>query len=516
MAGVGHEASSRMARSARSLGALGVLVATSSSLAASASDQPPNVETLVIDAKGAGAPFAHYWERMFGSGRATLSLRDSYRQDLRDIKRATGVGYIRFHGILDDDVGVYDEDANGKPTYNFSYVDQIYDGLLEAGVRPFVELSFMPRKLAQKLAVHEFWYRPIVSPPKSWDRYEELIFQFTRHLVERYGLDEVSQWYFEVWNEPNIDFWVGKPKEGTYYQLYDRAARAIKRVSESLRVGGPATARAEWVDRFIEHTVKMRVPLDFVSTHVYANDTPLDVFGTEETSSRRQMVCRAVKKVHDQVRASSRPDLPIHWSEFNASWKNEPNVTDALMMGPWLADTVRQCDGLVESLAYWTFSDVFEEQGVVKEPFYGGFGTLAVGGVKKPSYNAFVLLHDLGTERLASASDSALATRRADGTLVIALWNLVLPDELGRPKRVTLRLKGVAPEASVLVRRLDEDHGWVLRAYGAMGRPRYPTSAQLKELKRAAELPPAERATLKGGELDILLPENGLALVVVK
>ena len=124
--------------------------------------------------------------------------------------------------------GVYDEDASGKPIYNFSYVDQIYDGLLESGVRPFVELSFMPKKLAAQQSVQSFWYAPIVAPPKDMAKWSDLIAQFARHLIARYGIDEVSRWYFEVWNEPNLDFWAGDPKQATYYQLYDATARALK------------------------------------------------------------------------------------------------------------------------------------------------------------------------------------------------------------------------------------------------------------------------------------------------
>ena len=323
-------------------------------------------ETIEVDPAAPSHPFPHYWEQMFGSGRAILSLRDSYRRDLREVKKRLDFQYIRFHAILDDEVGVYNEDAEGNPIYNFSYVDQIYDGLLENGVRPFVELSFMPKKLAAKQAVQAFWYAPIVSPPKDWDRWGDLISQFARHLIERYGIDEVSQWYFEVWNEPNLDFWAGDPREATYYQLYDVTAQALKGVNPRLRVGGPSTAQAAWVDRFLRHCAENHIPVDFVSTPRICQRFGHDVFGTDESIPRTQMVCRAIHKVHDQVAASALPDLPIIWSEYNASYKNEPDVTDSIFMGPWIADTIRQCDGLVDMLSYWTFSDVFEEQGVVK------------------------------------------------------------------------------------------------------------------------------------------------------
>jgi len=251
----------------------------------------------------------------------------------------------------------------------------------------------MPRKLAAKQTLHVFWYHPIVSPPRSWDKWNDFIWHFARHLIARYGVDEVSQWYFEVWNEPNLNFWAGDPKQETYYKLYDVTAWALKGVSSRLPVGGPATAQAAWIASFIQHCVENHVPLDFVSTHVYGNDTAQNVLGTGESVPRTQMVCRAARKVHDEVTASPEPNLPIIWSEYNASYKNETDVTHSTFMGPWLADTIRQCDGLTDMMSYWAFSDVFEEQGVVKKPFYGGFGLIAEDQLPKPSFNALKLLH---------------------------------------------------------------------------------------------------------------------------
>ena len=479
--------------------------------------EPPfQTETIIVDTHAASHNFPHYWERMFGSGRASLSLRDSYRRDLRSVKDATGFEYIRFHAIFHDELGLYDEDAEGQPVYNFSYIDQIYDGLLENGVRPFVELSFMPKKLAAAQVFQSFWYQPNVSPPKDWTKWQDLVSHFAQHLVDRYGIEEVSQWYFEVWNEPNLDFWAGKPSEDTYYQLYDITAQALKSVNTRLRVGGPATAQAAWVDRFVRHDVDNHIPVDFVSTHVYGNDLAKDVFGTDETVSRTQMVCRAARKVHDQIAASPRPDLPIIWSEYNASYKNEQSVTDSVFMGPWLADTIRQCDGLTEMMAYWTFSDVFEEQGVVKQPFYGGFGLIAADGLPKPSFNAFKLLHRLGETRLLVDTDSAIVTRRSDGTLVMAVWNLALPEENGQPKKVTIAFNGLAGRHRAVFYRLDATHGSLMATYEKLGEPAYPTQTQIVQLRRASEIPAPESQLLQNGRITILLPPQGLALIEIR
>src|SRR5256885_7381994 len=429
-------------------------------------------EVIEVDASAPAHPFPHFWEKMFGSGRAILSLRESYRHDLRETKRITGFEYVRFHAIFHDEVGVYDEDASGKPIYNFSYVDQIYDGLLENKVRPFVELAFMPKKLtSDPNALHPFWYKQNVAPPKDWNKWEQLIEEFTRHVVQRYGEDEVAHWYFEVWNEPNIDFWAGNPKEETYYELYDHAARAIKRVSSRLRVGGPSTAQAAWVDRFLAHCKEKNIPVDFASTHVYGNDKSEDVFGTHEAISRNEMVCRAVKKVHQQILTSAYPKMPLIWTEYNADYSNQPPVTDSAYMGPFLANTIRECDALTEMMSYWSFSDVFEEQGVVKTPFYGGFGILAERGIPKPAFNDFALLHRLGETRLEVNSKSALVTRRKDGWLSVAVWNLFLPEETGRAKTMTLRFKGLSGASRARVTIVDKEHGSPLPAWEKMGKP---------------------------------------------
>jgi xylan 1,4-beta-xylosidase len=481
----------------------------------SSAQTTPASQTLVVDANAAAHPFPHFWEEMFGSGRAILSLREDYRQDLRHVKAITDFQYVRFHDILDDDVGVYDEDGQGHPIYNFLYVDQIYDGLLCNGVKPFVELSFMPKKMSAKPVLHAFWYKQNVAPPADYGRWGDLVQALTRHLVERYGAQEVETWYFEVWNEPNIDFWAGDPKQPTYWQLYDAAATAIKKVDPKLRVGGPATAQAAWATAFLKHCADNHVPVDFVSTHVYGNDRAQDVFGTEENIPRNQMVCRAVKKVHEEILASSTPRLPLIWSEFNASYKNEPEVTDAPFMGPWLADTIRQCDGLVDVMSYWSFSDVFDEQGVPRTPFYGGFGLIAEDGIPKPAYAVFAVLHKTGDQRLKIESESALLTRREDGTLALVVWNYAPPGETGQSRTLTIEFKNVHPKQATIT-RVDAEHGDPHSKYKELGDPASPTQAQIQELRKAAELPGPEVIRLNKETMSLTLPAHGLALVELK
>ncbi len=511
---------------------------------AAAPASPPPVtanSTLDIDATAAGKPFPHFWEHIFGSGHATLVLRAAYQHDLTMMRAATGMRFVRFHGLLDDDVGLaadhsalfYDRSAKGghgrdsSPPYNFSYVDQIMDALLAHGVRPYVELDFMPKALARNpKLVQSFWYRPHVSPPRSYAAWDRMIRALARHFIARYGINEVASWYFEVWNEPNLSFWGGVPKQKTYFKLYDQTARALKSVSPRLRVGGPATAQAAWVSAFLRHVKRVHAPIDFVSTHVYANDTPQNVFGKPGKISRHTMVCRAVRKVHGEIARSPYPHLPLILSEFNASYSNEPDVTDTPYMGPWIASTIRQCAGLLHAMSYWTFSDVFEEGGVIRKPFYGGFGLIAEDDIPKPAFNAFALLHKLGHTRLEPQVKSALVTRTRDGSLVVALWNYAPADGSGphytpppahRSDRLfTLTVRHFPAGASGLLWRVDDRHSNVLQVFDAMGRPSWPTPQQIAELRKAGRLAAPRQVHLNGGRIEVRVPQHGLALLLLR
>ena len=475
-------------------------------------------EHVRIDAAAPATSFPHFWETMFGSGRAILSLRQSYRDDLKAVKQITDFRYVRFHAILHDEVGVYNEDEHGNPVYNFTYVDEIYDGLLANGVKPVVEISFMPKKLAfNPDALHPFWYKQNVSPPKSIERWDDLMTHFAQHLVDRYGIDEVATWYFEVWNEPNIDFWGGIPRMESYFDLYAHTARDLKKVNARLRVGGPATAAAAWIPEFLRFAADNHVPVDFVSTHGYDDEPVERLLGSDQPLRDKDIapedrVCAAGAHVRQQIDASSLPHLPLLWTEWNVPGEN--NLRDTPYVGPALAEAVRTCQG-VDALSFWTFSDVFEEGGPAQRAFDGQFGLRATGGINKPSYYDFALLHQLGTQRIASDAADAIVTKMPDGSLRIAVWNLAAPGKLPQPKSVTLDISGVTKDASVSIERVDEHHGNPMTAYAKMGNPSYPTPAQVEELNRGSALPTPERGKLVHGSLAVELDKNALALIMV-
>ena len=211
--------------------------------------------------------FNTMFKECIGAGRANEGLRADWQQQLAYVKKECDFKYIRMHGLLTDDMGVYREDKNGNPEYNFQYVDVLYDFILSIGMKPFVELGFMPEALASgKQTI--FWWRGNVTPPKDYNKWAELIRTLTLHFTQRYGANEVKTWYFEVWNEPNLNvngFWAGTQEE--YFKLYKYSAEAIKSVNKEYRVGGPATAGAAWEPEMIDFCMKNSVSLDFISTH---------------------------------------------------------------------------------------------------------------------------------------------------------------------------------------------------------------------------------------------------------
>jgi len=310
-----------------------MLAAIAPVLSAQTPSPSPN-SVITINTQDSGTPFPHFWEQIFGSGRAILSLRQSYRDDLNTVKGVTDFDAVRFHGIFMDDVGLYDPNATtqnpgqaaqkaqpGQSPYNFSYVDQIYDGLLANHIRPFVELSFMPRKMASDpAALHAFWYKPNVSPPKDYALWDAMITAFTQHLIDRYGIEEVSKWRFEVWNEPNLDFWMGNPKQPTYFELYDHTALAIKKVSKRLLIGGPSTAQAAWVAAFLDHCKQNNIP----STLRAPTSTPTT---PRKTSSALRNKFRATRWSAAPFAKCTRRSSRLHFQTHRSSSANTTPAT---------------------------------------------------------------------------------------------------------------------------------------------------------------------------------------------
>ena len=411
--------------------------------------------------------------RMVGSERLTqLHTHDDghgndvgveFAQALRTAVEDLGVTHVRAHAVLHDDNHVVTRADDGALRFDFAVVDALYDQVLALGVRPVVELSFMPAVLARDPAQTVFAYRAIISPPADWSEWYATVHALAAHLVERYGVEEVAGWGFEVWNEPNLEvFWTGTRDE--YLRLYDESARAVKDVDARLLVGGPSTAAGEWVETLAAHCRDTGVPLDFVTSHTYGN-LPLDV--------------------RPALHRHGFDGVPVWWTEWGIGSTHFGPIHDAAAGAPFVLSGLQAVQGRMDRVAYWVVSDHFEELGRGPSLFHDGFGLLTVGNLRKPRYWAEHLAAHQGTRALATllAGDGAgtlvraWATGHLDGTTDILVWNgtinaaLVGGDpQLDRAVRVRIEgldVRGQRGERPVSLALVDQHHSNILDGYPA-------------------------------------------------
>ena len=369
--------------------------------------------------------FNTMYQECVGAGRANEGLRTDWQQQLRLIKKEIDFKYIRFHGLLCDDMHLYTEDKKGNSIYNFQYVDKLYDFLLSINIRPFVELSFMPPDLASGTKT-VFWWKGNVTPPKSYDKWKDLITALVKHFQERYGKAEVEKWYFEVWNEPDLGgFWAGTMDE--YFKLYETTVNAIKSVSNTFKVGGPATARSGWIKPFLQFCADKNVPLDFVSTHSYNTKTVLDEFGTRKRKILDiNYLAGNVKHTRKIIDSTSYKNIQLDYTEFNSSPSSRDPLHDSYQNASFILNTLKNTEHFTHSMSYWTFTDIFEEAGPATTSFHGGFGLLNLQGIKKPTFFAYKFLHELGETELINSDSSSYVCKGKNG-LQVLFWNVKLP-----------------------------------------------------------------------------------------
>jgi xylan 1,4-beta-xylosidase len=462
-------------------------------------------------------PLPHVWEHTVGSCHAPLALRADWQAQLRRCHDELGFRHVRFHGLLCDDVGTLVA-YHKRLIDSFFNADRIVDFLLSIGMRPFVELSFMPTALAS--GGHTvFSYRGNVTPPADYRAWGGLIGRLTRHWAERYGLEEVRRWPFEVWNEPNLrSFWSGT--QADYFELYRHAAEAIKAVDAGIAVGGPATAANAWVEEFLDFCQRERLPADFVSTHHYPND-PLwtaDQDTESELAGGRRGVLR---EWTEQVRRQTR-GRPLYYTEWNASSNPRYPRQDEPYAAAFAVKTVMEAAELVDCYSWWTFSDIFEENYFPSVPFHGGFGLLTLHGVPKPTYRAFELLHRLGTERLtvegAHATVDAWAVRRGE-SLTVLLTNYALPRQPITAEHVRVEVAAGAAPRAVWVERIDAGHANAKATWQAMGAPEYLDATAVARLEEASRLVREPQPWVYGHgavSLEVDLPPHAVAALTAE
>ncbi len=448
-----------------------------------------NVEFL-CDLSQPGSPLPHCWEHTVGSCHAPLALRADWQGQLQRCHEVLGFRYVRFHGLLSDDVGTLVR-HQGRLLDSFLNADRIIDFLLSIGMKPFMELSFMPRALASGQTT-VFTYRGNVTPPSDYRQWAAFITRLVAHWVDRYGAREVRHWFFEVWNEPNLKaFWTGTRED--YFKLYRTTVAAIKRVDPSLRVGGPATARDGWIDEFIDFCETADVAVDFVSTHHYPTDALWNDAADTETQlagSRRSILRQWAQDTRRRARGR-----PLYYTEWNTSSNPRDPLHDEPYAAAFVVKTLMEVSGLVEAYSFWTFSDIFEEHEFPSVPFHGGFGLVTLHGIPKPTYRAFELLHRLGHERLLvdglhHTVDGWVVRRdvRHDRDVTIVLTNHALPRHAIDTERVRVTLVGAAEPRQAFAERIDSDHANPKRDWCASGSPESVDSALLEHLHTASRV----------------------------
>lgn len=435
------------------------------------------------------ATFHNHAAECVGTGRMGLALQKEYQDELAMAQTLCGFRHIRGHGLFCDDMAIYQpyQDAEGAwhDAYCFTYLDRVMDDYLAKGLRPFLELGFMPDKLASGTQTIFYW-KGNTTPPKDDAAWANLVKATLRHLAERYGEDEVSAWPCEVWNEPNLAGFWENADEDKYHHLYEVTAVAVKEVLPRMQVGGPAicggSTSLDWVRNFLQFCREKSLPLDFVSRHAYMGCTP------EHKGRYLYHEMRTVEDIYDEMRQTrevidSFPEyrgMPMHITEFNTSYNPFCPIHDTNMNAAYIAGLLACLGDVADSYSYWTFGDVFEESGVPARPFHGGFGLIAGGLIPKPTLWTFAFFNNLRGEPVYR-DDHLVLLRREDGSYEGVAWNV---DR--EPLTLNLAVPGEGRWA-LLTRTVDEEDCNPLKAWHEMGEPASLTAEQLAFLRQVGQ-----------------------------
>ena len=385
-------------------------------------------QSIPIDFKKKTTKRSQMWNFSVGSDRAKIFLRDEHQRDLKALQAGVGFRYLRCHGIFNEEMNIVTRASDGSIHYDWSNVDKFIDQLRDAKLRPFVECGFIPEALASGRQTIFYW-KGNVTPPASQKEWSNFIAEFARHEIEKRGKSEVQKWFFEVWNEPNLSgFWTGGQKG--YFELYATTANALKSVDAGLRVGGPATAGMGWIPELLNFCRDQKVPIDFIASHSYAATQGfLDENGRGGGTvlvTTKETLTAEFSRARQDIQRSAFPKLPLFITEWGPSYSPRDPIHDSYVCSPFILEKVRQCEGVVDGMSYWAFTDQFEEPGPPREPFHGGFGLLNVDGLRKPAFFAYKFLADLYADELPVAEPRVIVTKKGSNARVL-LWDYSPP-----------------------------------------------------------------------------------------
>lgn len=509
-------------------------------LAAAAAAQPAVAQPaaapreITIDVAASTGPVDRFFDLSVGSDYPGTLIRDDSQAQLKIASDELGFRYIRFHDVFHDVLGTVRK-VDGKVVYDWTKLDQLYDALLARRIRPFVELGWTPAVMRTSEQQLFYWKGNTSHPdPTMW---RDLVSAFVTHVRARYGAGEVRGWYFELWNEPNLDGFWEKADQKAYFDLYASTARTIKEIDSGLRVGGPATAGAAWVPEFLKYASDNKLPVDFVTTHTYGVDGGfLDEEGKQDTklSSSPDAIVGDVRKVRGEIEASAFPGIPLFFTEWSTSYTPRDFVHDSYISAPYILAKLKGTQGLAQGMSYWTYTDLFEEPGPPPTPFHGGFGLMNREGIRKPAWFAYKYLNAVRGEALSTGDGQAMAAR--DGKRVAALvWDFQQPVQNLSNKPFYTRQVPAIPSRTVTFRFAHMPRGSYrlqvrktgyrlndpLSSYIDMGMPASLSAAQLSQLQReTADKPQQERLVKVGSDgaatVEVPMRSNDVALVTLE
>jgi xylan 1,4-beta-xylosidase len=488
--------------------------------------RPPSAahtRTIDVDVAKADKPVDRFFDLSVGSDYSGTMSRDDAQAQLKTTVDELGFRYLRFHAIFHDALGTVKRGPDGKISYDWTGIDKLYDNFLAKRIKPFVELGFTPQAL--KTSENKiFWWNGNTSHPKP-EAWHDLVAAFVTHLEQRYGTAEVRSWFFEVWNEPNLDGFWEKADRQAYFDLYENSARAIKAIDPELRVGGPSTAGAAWVPEFLSFAAARNIPVDFVTTHTYGVDGGfLDEEGKDDNklSTNPDSVIGDVRRVRQQIQASKFPNLPLYFTEWSTSYNPRDPVHDSYISASYILDKLKRSGGLLQGMSYWTYTDIFYEPGPPTTPFHGGFGLMNVQGIRKPAWFAYKYLRALNGNELATADPQSWAATDGNGAAAL-VWDWRIPDQKtsNRPyytkvhpsvstTPVTLRFAHLQPGSYRLqihrtgFQKNDPQSAWI-----EMGKPSQLAPAQLAKLQSLTRDLPERDTTVRvpaSGGYSLTLP----------
>jgi xylan 1,4-beta-xylosidase len=534
-----------------------------------------HVVTIHVDAAHALQPFPPIWN-FFGYDEPNYTYAPNGTKLLHEIAALGSTpAYIRVHNLLTSGDGssslkwgstnAYTEDASGRPVYDWKIVDRIFDTFHDAGIKPLVEIGFMPETLSThpepyrhnfpKGSIYTGW----AYPPKDYQKWAELVFQFTKHLRERYGNNEVKTWLWEVWNEPDIDYWKGTPEE--YFKLYDYSADAVRRALPDATIGGPDSTgpgrpkAVEFLTNFLKHcdtgpnyaTGKMGAPLDFISFHPKGSPTWQGDHVQMGLAAQLKTIDQGFKTVASFPKWRNTAIILGEWDpEGCAACSAEKNPQNGYRNGTLYAAYTAEAFSQTLALAArngvnlkgavtWAFE--FEDQ-----PYFAGYRELATNGLDKPVLNTFRMFGLLGGQRVEATSSGALdpenilkdgvrgasdirtIAARTDNGVQVMVWNYHDDDLSAAPASIDLAIRGLPADlkhALIQHFRIDSNHSNAFTAWKQMGSPRTPSPEQYKQLEGTGQLqlltsPQWIQADGGSATVKFDLPRQGLSLIKIE